>query len=212
MIRFKNFCLVFCCCCCQLIGSTTYSQNADINILKSINPQYPTSRFWKGTSSSYILVTGTAALGSIAYGFIQKDPELKKKSFALLMGIAINVGATGVLKSAFNRARPSEEYPNDVFVLTISHGHSFPSGHTSLAFATATSLTLAYKKWYIVVPAYLWAGCVGYSRMYLGKHYPTDVLAGAVVGTGSSLLSHWLAKKLFDQPKAKEPAVALTAF
>lgn len=76
---------------------------------------------------------------------------------------------------------------------------SFPSGHVSFAFTTATSLSLQYKKWYVVAPAFLYAGVVGYSRVHLGAHYPSDVLGGALVGAGSSLLSYkanqWLKKK-----------------
>jgi undecaprenyl-diphosphatase len=76
---------------------------------------------------------------------------------------------------------------------------SFPSGHTSVAFSTATSLYLAYPKWYVAVPAFTYAASVGYSRMYLGVHYPSDVLAGAVIGAGSAWLMYkankWLFKK-----------------
>ncbi|MEO7767590.1 MAG: phosphatase PAP2 family protein [Ferruginibacter sp.] len=146
-----------------------------------------------------MIVSGTAVVGSLAYALIKNDQELKHRSYEVLIAIGINIIATDGLKAIFNRTRPSDEYPGQVFVLTTSKGHSFPSGHTSLAFATATSFTLTYKKWCIAVPAYLWAGCVGYSRMYLGKHYPSDVLGGAVVGAGSSLLSHWISKKLFEQ-------------
>jgi undecaprenyl-diphosphatase len=49
-------------------------------------------------------------------------------------------------------------------------------------------LSRSYPKWYIAAPAYLWAGSVGYSRMYLGVHYPSDVFGGAVLGTTTSLL------------------------
>ncbi|ULT24063.1 phosphatase PAP2 family protein [Sphingobacterium sp. E70] len=51
-------------------------------------------------------------------------------------------------------------------------------------------MSRAYSKWYVVAPSLLWAGSVGYSRMYLGVHYPTDVLAGAVLGLGRPL--HWM--------------------
>ena len=74
---------------------------------------------------------------------------------------------------------------------------SFPSGHATLAFATATTLALEYKKWYVVVPAYLWAAGSGFSRLYLGEHYTTDVIGGAVIGTGSAFISHWITHKIF---------------
>jgi membrane-associated phospholipid phosphatase len=199
MYRLKRFRIICCIFCLQIVGPVAHPQNFDINLLKAINPQYPQHGFWTAISSSYMFVSGTATLGSLAYGFIKNDKDLQHKSYEIIIAISINIVATNVLKAAFNRTRPSDAYPGEVFVLTTSDGHSFPSGHTSLAFATATSFTLTYKKWYISVPAYLWAGCVGYSRMYLGKHYPSDVLGGAVTGIGSSFLSHWISKKLFEQ-------------
>ena len=199
MFPLKRFHIICCICALHLFGPTVRSQNIDIDILKSINPQFPNSGFWKTATSSYILVTGTVSLGSLAYALIKNDKDLRYKSYELLVAIGIDVIATEGLKTIINRPRPYEQYPGEIFVLTYSKGQSFPSGHTSLAFATATSLTITHKKWYIAVPAYLWAGCVGYSRLYLGRHYPSDVLGGAVVGAGSSLLSHWLSKKLFEQ-------------
>ena len=73
-----------------------------------------------------------------------------------------------------------------------------PSGHTSGAFATATALSLKYPEWYVIVPSYLWASSVGLSRMHLGLHYPTDVLAGAVLGAGSAYLTYKVNEWLWD--------------
>jgi membrane-associated phospholipid phosphatase len=70
------------------------------------------------------------------------------------------------------------------FLLTSEKGLSFPSQHTSFAFATATALSLQYRKWWVVVPAYTWAAMVGYSRLYLGQHYPSDVDRRRCFGNG----------------------------
>lgn len=89
------------------------------------------------------------------------------------------------MKYGFNRKRPFVTYPDLITKKSEAGSPSFPSGHTSQAFATATSLSLAYPKWYVIAPSLLWAGAVGYSRMELGVHYPSDVLVGALIGIGS---------------------------
>ena len=104
-------------------------------------------------------------------------------------GLVASSGITYVMKRAINRPRPFVTYP-DIQKLTDGGSPSFPSGHTSIAFAAATSLSLEYPKWYVIVPSCAWAGTVGYSRMHLGVHYPSDVLAGAVVGAGSSFVTY----------------------
>jgi membrane-associated phospholipid phosphatase len=73
---------------------------------------------------------------------------------------------------------------------------SFPSGHTTHAFVLATSVSLVYPEWYIIAPSYIWAGAVGYSRMHLGVHYPSDVWAGALIGSGSAYLCHQINQKI----------------
>ena len=191
--------LLTCCVVLLLNSARVSSQNMDIDILRSLNPQNPQAAFWKGVSDSYIIVSGTATFGTLAFGILKKDKQMQHNACETLLAIGIDVVATEGLKRIVNRSRPVVDYPNDVYVVSHTQGQSFPSGHTSLAFATATSFSIQYKKWYVVVPAYLWAGCVGYSRMYLGKHYPSDVLGGALVGTASSLLSHWLSKKIFPK-------------
>jgi len=114
----------------------------------------------------------------------------------------INAMIVQGLKHTVKRDRPFIKYPDKIHPYDVESGYSFPSGHASTAFATATSLTLEFKKWYVAVPAYAWATAVGYARLYQGEHYPTDVFAGAAIGAGSAWLSHWLGNKIFT-PKKK---------
>ena len=100
------------------------------------------------------------------------------------------------MKVIFDRKRPFERY-SGVYRYKSETGHSFPSGHAALAFATAAGLSIEYKKWYIVVPVYVWATGVGYSRLYLGEHYPTDIIGSAATGTASVFIAHWISKKIF---------------
>ncbi|MFT3705874.1 MAG: phosphatase PAP2 family protein [Agriterribacter sp.] len=177
------------------------AQNIDIDILKSINPSDPSSTYWGITSSSAYFIPAGIAAGTLVYGMIKKNRKVRQRAYEL--GISVGVGSlfTQTLKFAIDRKRPAEKYPDEVFPAQARYGHSFPSGHTTLAFATATTISLQYRKWYITVPAYVWAASVGYSRMYRGVHYPSDVLAGAVIGVGSGLLSHWLTNKLIRDKK-----------
>ena len=180
---------------CFFISAT--AQNWDINTLKSINPVNPQSNAWKGFSHSVYPVAITSPAALLATGFIKKDKALQIKGWQMVGSLVINTALTQGLKYGINRKRPFEKYPNDVYPYRFDKSASFPSGHTSTAFATATTLTLEFKKWYVAVPAYAWAAGVGYSRVYLGEHYPSDVIAGAAVGAGSAFLSQWLTKKIF---------------
>lgn len=175
------------------------AQNIDIDILKTINPDNPDALYWKITSSSGYWIPAAAVAGSLTYGFLHKDKSIQYNGYKVLISIGIGSLISEALKRSVNRTRPGDKYPDEIFVIRAKHNRSFPSGHTSLAFATAASLSLQYKKWYIIIPAYAWACTVGYSRMYLGLHYPSDVLAGAIIGMGSGYLSHWLTKKMFHK-------------
>ena len=128
-------------------------------------------------------------------GYFHYLPKGKENAYATAGSLAINSILTFGLKWSIQRERPFANNPN-IYKKTQAGSYSFPSGHTSTAFATATSLTLAYPKWYVAVPAYAWASAVGYSRMHLGVHYPSDVLAGAIIGTLSSFVAFKLNQKL----------------
>ena len=178
-----------------------FAQNWDIDLLKKINPDNPNSGYWKITSSSAYWLPASGVVATFLSGTIKHDKQLQIKSYQALIGIGVDVIASEIIKVAVNRTRPAYAYPDDITEATPknSSDHSFPSGHTSLAFNYATTVSLQFKKWYVVVPAYAWAGSVGYSRLYRGKHYPSDVFVGAVLGTASSWLSYKLSEKLFAQ-------------
>ncbi|MDF2447927.1 MAG: hypothetical protein K0R26_431 [Bacteroidota bacterium] len=131
-------------------------------------------------------------------GLITKDEAMTKNGVKTGLAIGLNVLMTSGLKYAVNRPRPFVQYPNDIVRRADGGIYSFPSGHTSTAFATATALSLSTKKWYVALPSYAYACAVGYSRMRLGVHFPSDVLGGMVLGIGSSLLifqiDKWLQK------------------
>ncbi|MDI9364879.1 MAG: phosphatase PAP2 family protein [Flavobacterium sp.] len=181
------------------ISLNTHAQNWEVNLLNDINPQHPSSSFWQKTSSSTYAVSVGVPATQLLVGFIKKDKKLQHQGWQTIGGLAINTLVTQGLKYTIKRDRPYEQYPLLINPYTIETDKSFPSGHTSTAFSVATSLSMQYKKWYVVVPAYAWASSVGYSRLYLGEHYPTDVLAGAAIGAGSAWLSQYLNKKLFTK-------------
>jgi membrane-associated phospholipid phosphatase len=126
-------------------------------------------------------------------GIIRNDSQMRQNALYIGSSTAITMGVTLLLKQLIKRRRPFVQNLKIVAVYTTG-STSFPSGHASSSFATATALSSAYPKWYVIAPAMLWAGSVSYSRMYLGVHYPTDVAAGAILGSGTALLLQPLKK------------------
>lgn len=172
------------------------SQNADVRLLQNINgPQTKFDPLWKTFTHSVTPIALAVPVGYLSQGLYNHNKLQQKQGLAMVGGLALNTLFTVGLKYSINRDRPFKTH-SDIIQKTSAGSPSFPSGHTSLAFATATNITLAYPHWYVAVPAYAWAGCVGYSRMHLGVHYPSDVLVGALIGTASSLLCWQLQKKL----------------
>jgi len=172
-------------------NSPLNAQNVDIKTLKQINVNRNTKldepMKFISTSEGYIGIG--MPLSMCVAGWIEHDRKLAEKGINMSLALATNTLTTFALKRIINRDRPSVTYP---YLQSFEHEqhYSFPSGHTSNAFCDATSLSLNFKKWYVVVPAYTWACAVGYSRMHLGMHYPSDVLAGAILGAGSAWVTY----------------------
>ena len=180
------------------IYSNLFAQNKDVKILSAI---YADSSAGKDKTAK-ILSTSVAPLSIITpatmlfIGLVKKDSALIHAGLGTTGAILLNTLVSTGLKYAVNRTRPYNEYPLLFDAKVKTNKYSFPSQHTSSSFATATSLSLAFPKWYVIAPSYLWACSAAYSRMYLGVHYPTDVLAGAVIGTACSFISFKVEKWL----------------
>jgi membrane-associated phospholipid phosphatase len=180
--------------------STINAQNVDIDVLKKININRNTSLdgTFKSISQSAVPISVATPILIYTLGMINNDSVAKQKALFIGETFLASAFITVVSKKIIKTDRPYDTYPMIQPVVSEA-SYSMPSGHTSTAFATATSLSLAYPKWYVVAPSFIWAGTIGYSRMHLGAHYPSDVLAGALVGSGSAYLTYkanqWINKK-----------------
>jgi len=162
----------------------------DLRILEHLNHAAgPNDKKWLAVSNSLNIVVFATPVAMEIGGYANHDNNLKNEGLQTAVSLALTAAITYSLKSIVKRKRPYIEYPKLITGKSTETTYSFPSGHTSMAFATATALTLSFPKWYVVVPAFSYAILVAYSRSYLGVHYPGDILAGAIIGTGSSFLT-----------------------
>jgi membrane-associated phospholipid phosphatase len=185
------------------VSSKIHAQHLDINLLSKIHAD---SSIIKDHSFNFLSNTAAplavmSPISLLITGFINDDNELKREGYMAAASLAFNSAITIGLKYAVNRKRPFVRYLDKLNPKAHVGPFSFPSGHTSTAFSMATSLTLATKKWYVGVPAFAWASGVAYSRMYLGVHYPSDLLGGMIIGIGTSLLTWQIDKWLIKHQK-----------
>jgi membrane-associated phospholipid phosphatase len=131
-----------------------------------------------GQEDSFILLGGFYAFGAVFH-----DPEARSVA---VDGLAASLIASGLitptLKFAIGRSRPYEGLGPDHFA-PFGGSASLPSGHTTQAFATATVIASHYPKWWVFTVAYGTAGLVGYARIYHDKHWTSDVVGGALIGS-----------------------------
>jgi len=174
----------------------------EVNTLRRINPNNPNSAIWNNLSNTAKYISVGVPVGYFVAGLIHDNKDVKQKAAYTAAAILLNTATTTLLKNVVKRDRPYNTYTG-IYPDQLETDYAFPSGHTSTAFATATSLALTTKKWYVTVPAFAWSAGVGYSRIYMGQHYPSDVIMGALVGSGSALICHWASKQLSKRKKIK---------
>ncbi len=100
--------------------------------------------------------------------------------FLTVIAVALADWSSIVIKALVGRDRPPLRYPEPKALVPVPHDASFPSGHAATRFAAATMLSLAFPRF--APGLLLLAAAVAFSRVYVGVHYPLDVIGGAALG------------------------------
>ena len=121
---------------------------------------------------------------------------------AMLIGfIVVNL----TIKPLVSRPRPWLAIENFVNLVPEHDPNSFPSGHTNAAFAFALAVCMSAPKKWMKAAAVAMAAMMGLSRLYVGVHFPSDVLAGAVIGSLCGLLGGLAVKKGWERISRRTP-------
>ena len=109
----------------------------------------------------------------------------------IINGITVN----GIIKHIAERTRPYDVIENLTILIERQPDSSFPSGHTAISFATAVVVFRNCDK-KIGIPALILAFLISASRLYVGVHYPSDVICGMIAGTLCALAGEFIVKKI----------------
>jgi undecaprenyl-diphosphatase len=129
----------------------------------------------------------------LLYLYLSKSVLFKPVLYVVLIAFALELPIYRILKNSIRRVRPfnaHDDVENMVFPLDE---FSFPSGHTSAAFLVAT--VIAYFTPVLAIPMFIFAFLVGMARIYLGVHYPSDILGGIIFGIGMARVAILIVEK-----------------
>lgn len=145
----------------------------------------------KALSPSHLFVTAPLLVIATTILFLGR---WWRDGWALIAGTSLGFFTVWTLKTLISRPRPTEDL---VYVMEQSSGYSFPSGHVThyviflgtLTFIASEKINSGIVRHFIKIAVLLVLVCVGLSRIYLGAHWPSDVLGGYLVGTLVTLIT-----------------------
>lgn len=183
--------------------------------LNKVESTKPISRFVSdGAMPIYVAIPSAM----YAYGVVASLADapsadrryMAESALQQFVALGITYGTVVGLKMAIDRERPYQKYPG--LIVNGEEGNeryfsSMPSGHAAGAAAFATTLSLRYPQWYVIVPSVSWALYTGYARMNLGVHFLTDIIAGYALGAGIAYGVHLLSSHIFKIAEPVLPAL-----
>lgn len=142
-------------------------------------------RFWILMSDKWIWIP----LYAFFLFLLARNFKIKSLIFILIfiaLGITVSDQLAGIFKHGIMRLRPCQDPSLEGMIREVQCGgpYGFYSSHASNAFFIATYMMMMLKRKYGIFPYFLfvWAAIVSYSRIYLGVHFPMDIVMGAVMG------------------------------
>lgn len=175
-------------------------QNIDLQTLEFINHNRIKSLddFFIFISNAATVITYSIPVILLLYSYIKHIFLLQRKSWLILICLVNNAMIIHTIKNVVNRQRPFVGHPMIQQLVKVSTA-SFPSAHTAEVFLLATAITLLFpNKKLVIIAAWIWALLISYSRMALGVHYPSDVLASMIISSSIAIiLGRFLIKRDF---------------
>lgn len=175
----------------------------DVGVTLAIHKLYEVAAWFFSPLLETITFFGNGGICLIIFSiFLILFKKTRRHGTAMLLGIIVGALFTNVwLKVVVARPRPYADESSVLHQIWVTMGQhmesdkSFPSGHTTSAFACMTPLFFAKKK-PVAISAFVFALLMGISRIYLAVHYPSDVIAGIIVGFIAGCIGAIIAKKL----------------
>ena len=172
--------------------TSIFKNTLNRNIQRELNEDHPLCCNLTKPGNTYLQILPNI-LYTFSYGinyFINNEDDSKRKAIGMVKATAYADLWVEILKRSINERRPQG-----------ASTESFPSGHTSSAFAFA-SYVASEHPWYVGVPAYVMASYVGFCRMQDNHHYLNDVIAGATIGMSYGIATSLESKKVADKKSA----------